>query len=490
MTAETEPRADTLSRDALFIDGEWARPTAGGLVEVISPSTEEPIATAALAGPHDVERAVSAARAAFDSGPWPGLTADDRAGVLLRMADGIAARATDFDYLGGAEVGAIVAMAQGFRASAESLLRYHAEAIRRYPTSELVTGLFSAAEVRRVPVGVCAVVVPWNAPLSIAMFAVAPALATGCTVVLKSPVETPLAVYELGDIASEAGLPPGVLNIICADREVSETLVRHRSVDKLSFTGSTEVGRRIGAIAGERLVPATLELGGKSAAIVLDDADPAETALALAPLTMLNSGQACTNVTRVLIPRRRHDEFADALAAVVAAFTVGDPFDPATFVGPVISERQRARIERYLASSQAEGARVLVGGGRPTHLPRGYYIEPTLYDRVDNGMTIAREEIFGPVVAVIDHDGDDDAVALANDSDYGLSGNVWSPDPVRARAVAMRVRTGNIGVNGNFLDWAVPFGGMKQSGLGRQFGRFGLDSFHEVQAIHQAPQPG
>jgi acyl-CoA reductase-like NAD-dependent aldehyde dehydrogenase len=475
-----------ISREALFIDGGWARPSDGGLIEVVSPSTEETIATAGLAGPADVERAVTAARQAFDSGPWPQTSVVERARILSQMADAIDARADLIAFISGSECGMVGAMAQGDRDAAARLLRYYADVIQSFQTSESVTGLFSHAEVRRVPLGVTAVVVPWNAPLSIAMFAIAPALAAGCTVVLKSPVETPLATYMLGEVAAEAGLPAGVLNVVCADREVSETLIRHPAVDKVAFTGSTSVGRQIASITGDRLVSTTLELGGKSAAIVLDDADAGEVATNLTPLTMQNNGQACTNVTRVLVPRLRHDEIVDAMVSSMSSFVVGDPFDARTSIGPVISERQRQRVESYLEIGNREGARLRTGGGRPTHLETGFYVEPTLFDNVDNSMRIAREEIFGPVVAVIDYDSEDEAIAIANDSEYGLSGNVWSPDVDRAVQIARRVRTGNIGINGTFLDFAIPFGGMKQSGIGRGFGLVGLSSFYETQAIHRS----
>jgi aldehyde dehydrogenase (NAD+) len=478
--------ASDLSCNELFIGGQWRKPGDGSIGVVVSPSTEEVIATAAVAGVDDVAAAVAAAREAFDHGLWPATPAADRAAVLDRMADGVQRRAELLDQLGGAEVGAIVPMAQAFRQGAESLLRYYAEFGRTFATTEQVTGLVSAAEVRHVPIGVCAVIVPWNAPLSIAMFAVAPALAAGCTVVLKSPTEAPLAVYLLGEIAAEAGLPPGVLNIVCADREVSESLVRNPQVDKISFTGSTAVGRQVAGIAGAALVPVTLELGGKSAAIVLDDADAASVATNLTPLTMLNSGQACTNATRLLVPRHRHAQIVEAVAAAVSSYPVGDPFDPTIAVGPLISARQRARVEEYFAIAKDEGARVLAGGGRPAGFERGYFVEPTVYDQADNSMRIAREEIFGPVVTVIDYDGDDEAVAIANDSEYGLSGIVWSADPDRAQGVASRIRTGQVGINGYFLDWAVPFGGMKASGLGREFGAAGFLAFCETQSVHRA----
>ena len=489
MTATTRTSAyngQDLSRDSLFIDGTWSSPVDGDEFGVISPSTEEVFATSARAGLADVERAVEAARTAFDHGSWPRLSARERADVLSLMADALDERSELLRLLSGSECGATVPVAEGFASSGVSLLSYYAHAIRSYQATEHVVGELSRAEVRRLPVGVAAIVIPWNAPLSIAFFSLAPALAAGCTVVLKSPTETPLAVYVLGDIAAAAGLPPGVLNIVSADRDVSESLIRNPSVDTVCFTGSTAVGRRIGAICGERLVSTTLELGGKSAALVLEDSDPAVIAQTLAPTTMLHNGQLCTNPTRVLVPRRQHGKFVDALTAAVSGFAVGDPFDPSTFIGPVISAAQRSRIEGYIAGAVDDGARALTGGGRRPELERGFYVAPTLFDKVDSSMTIAHEEVFGPVVVVIDYDDEDDAIRIANDSQYGLSGNVWSPDIDRAQSVARQIRSGQVGINGNFLDWAIPFGGMKQSGIGRELGTAGLDAFHEVQAVHRA----
>jgi aldehyde dehydrogenase (NAD+) len=475
-----------LNRPELYIGGQWQAPVDGSVIPIVSPSTEVEIGRAAVAGAGDIDRAVAAARAAFDSGPWPSLTASGRADLLLRLSQGIEARASELEYLAGAEVGAIVAMAGAFRMSAQFLLSYYAELVRDFATSDERIGAASDATVRLVPLGVVATVVPWNSPLATAMYAVAPALAAGCTTVIKSPVEAPLAIYLLGELATAVGLPDGVVNIVCADREESEALVLHRGVDKVCFTGSTATGRRVASICGERLVPVTLELGGKSAAIVLDDADPLTVAAQVAVTSMLNSGQACINTTRVLVPNRRKAKLVAAIADAVADFQVGDPFDPATFIGPLISERQRDRVEGHIAAGRYEGGKVVVGGRRPAGLERGYFVEATLFDDVDNSMRIAREEIFGPVTAVLGYDDDADAIAIANDSPYGLSGNVWSPDLDRANAVAKAVRTGNIGINGTFLDWAIPFGGMKDSGLGREFGVEGLRSFYDVQSVHRA----
>jgi betaine-aldehyde dehydrogenase len=318
------------------------------------------------------------------------------------------------------------------------------------------------------------------------MLKVAPALAAGCTVVLKPAPETPLDAYLLAECLLEAGLPPGVVNIIAADRAVGEHLVTHPDVDKVAFTGSTAAGRRIGALCGERLRPVTLELGGKSPAIVLDDADVAATAAGLVPVSLMNNGQACVAQTRVLVSRARHDEMVDALVAAVAAVNVGDPLDPATGIGPLVSARQRTRVEGYIAAGRDEGATVALGGGRPAGIDRGWFVAPTVFADVGPAMTIAREEIFGPVLAVLAYDDVDDAVAIANDTDYGLGGSVWSADEEQARTVARRVRSGVVSLNGFSLEFGSPFGGMKASGLGRELGPEGLAAYLEPKTINLA----
>ena len=330
---------------------------------------------------------------------------------------------------------------------AKLFLDWHADQAETYPWEEDRPGVFSSLLVRREPVGVVGAIVPWNFPLGLTMPKLCPALLTGCTVVLKPAEETPLYAFLLAEIFEQAGLPPGVLNVVPADRTVSEELVRHPLVDKISFTGSTRAGSRVGSICGEQIKRCALELGGKSAAIILDDADLDEVIPELAPATMRNSGQACINQTRVLAPRGRYEAVVEALAATIGAFVVGDPADPDTVVGPLISEAQRERVEGYIASGRRAGARLVVGGGRPSEHERGYFVEPTIFADVDNRMTIAQEEIFGPVVAVIPYTGEDEAVAIANDSAYGLSGSVWSGDAERALRVARRLRTGNVGLN-------------------------------------------
>ncbi|MHB8695754.1 MAG: aldehyde dehydrogenase family protein, partial [Solirubrobacteraceae bacterium] len=351
-----------------------------------------------------------------------------------------------------------------------------------YAWEEERQGIRSSLIVRRQPVGVVGAIVPWNFPLALSFPKLAPALLSGCSVVLKPPEETPLFGWLLAEVFEQAGLPAGVLNIVAADRSVSEELVRHPLVDKISFTGSTRAGRRIAALCGEQIKRCSLELGGKSAAIVLPDADLDAVIPALAPNTMRNNGQTCTNATRVLAPRDRGDEVVEALVETIAGFRVGDPADQDVEVGPLVSGAQRARVEGYIAAGIEDGARVVLGGGRPP-LERGYFVEPTVFAGVDNAMRIAQEEIFGPVVTVIPYDDEDDAVRIANDSRYGLSGSVWGPDAEHAKDLARRIRSGNVAVNQHTLDPAGPFGGFKQSGIGRENGVEGIEPYVELQTI-------
>ncbi len=326
--------------------------------------------------------------------------------------------------------------------------------------------------------------IPWNVPQFTAAAKLAPALLAGCTAVLKPSPEAPLDAYLLGEIAREAGLPEGVLSILPADREVSEYLVGHPGIDKVSFTGSVAAGKRVMEVAARNLTRVTLELGGKSAAVVLPDAD-VETAVAgIAPAAWMNNGQACVAQTRILLPRSRYDEFADALTAAAGALTVGDPLDPATQVGPLVARRQQRRNLDYIRIGQEEGAKILTGGGRPAGLDRGWYVEPTLFGDVDNSMRIAREEIFGPVICLLPYDDESDAVKIANDSDYGLSGSVWTADAERGVEIARQVRTGTYSVNTFSLDMLGPFGGYKNSGLGREFGPEGYGEYLEHKMIH------
>jgi aldehyde dehydrogenase (NAD+) len=475
-------------QDRLYIDGEWREPSDGRLVEVINPLTEESIGRAALGGPADIDRAVQAARAAFDTGAWAASSVHDRAAIMVRAGELIAARAEELTRLITLEVGSPLAIATMQPAICKLFLDWYAAQASSFPWEEEREGVWGPLLVRRQPVGVVGAIVPWNFPLALSFPKLAPALLTGCSVILKPPEETPLFGFLLAEVFEEAGLPAGVLNVVAADREVSEGLVTHPLVDKISFTGSTRAGRRIASLCGEQIKRCSLELGGKSAAIVLPDADLDAVIPALAPSTMTNNGQTCINQTRVLAHRERYTHVVEALGEAIAAFQIGDPADPDVDIGPLISDAQRRRVEGYIAKGREEGARLVLGGGRPDR-DRGYFVQPTIFADVDNRMTIAREEIFGPVVAVIPYDDEEDAIAIANDSDYGLSGSVWGPDAEHAKDVARRIRSGNVAINQHTLDLGGPFGGFKQSGVGREYGLEGIGEYVETQSIPYLREP-
>jgi betaine-aldehyde dehydrogenase len=471
--------------DRLWIGGEWEKPSSSATIEVISPFSEAPVGRVPEAREADVDRAVAAARRAFDAGPWPRTPASERADLLGKLQQALQARAQDLAVTITSEMGSPITFSHMGQVLASNLvLAYYAGLARQFPFEEIRAGMLGPAIVRQEPVGVVAAIVPWNVPLFVTLLKLAPALAAGATLVLKPAPETPLDAYLLAQALEEVGLPPGVVNVVPAGREVGEHLVTHPGVDKVAFTGSTAAGRRIAALCGERLRRVTLELGGKSAAILLDDVDLGAALPGLLPACIMNNGQACVAQTRILAPRRRYAEVVDAFAAALAALPVGDPMDPATAIGPLVAERQRARVEGYLEAGRREGARVVVGGGRPAGLTKGWFVEPTLFADVRNDMRIAREEIFGPVLVAIPYDGDEEAVRIANDSDYGLSGSVWSADLERGLAAARRVRTGNYGVNGFGMEFSAPFGGFKQSGVGRELGPEGLRAYLEPKTIH------
>jgi aldehyde dehydrogenase (NAD+) len=474
--------AGQVQHDRLYIGGEWVEPADGRLIDVINPLTEEPIGRAGLGGPPDLDRAVRAARQAFDSGPWASSTVQERAAIMTRAGDLIAERAEEFTRTITLEVGSPLAIAAAQPPICKVFLDWHAAQASTFPWEEEREGIMGPLLVRRQPVGVVGAIVPWNFPLALSFPKLAPALLTGCSVILKPPEETPLFGFLLAQVFEEAGLPAGVLNVVPADREVSEGLVTHPLVDRISFTGSTRAGRRIASLCGDQIKRCSLELGGKSAAIVLPDADLNTVIPALAPTTMVNNGQTCVNQTRVLAHRDRYDDVVEALREAIGAFEIGDPADPSVYIGPLVTDVQRERVEGYIAKGRDEGARLVLGGGRPDR-DRGYFVEPTIFADVDNKMTIAQEEIFGPVVAVIPYGDEDEAVAIANDSNYGLSGSVWGPDVEHAKEVARRVRSGNVAINQHTLDIGGPFGGFKQSGLGREYGLEGIDEYVEIQSI-------
>ncbi|MEU7042660.1 aldehyde dehydrogenase [Streptomyces varsoviensis] len=485
MSGLIEHGHDLIEHGQLFIGGELTDPAGRDVIEVVSPHTEQVIGRVPHASRADVDKAVAAARASFDSGVWANRTLDERIEVVTRIKDAIAARHEEIARLISAQNGSpsswsVLAQALGAMMVWDCAITV----ARDFPYEERRAGVLGPLLVRREPVGVVAAVVPWNVPQFVAAAKLAPALLAGCSVVLKPSPETPLDAYVLAEIAAEAGLPRGVLSILPADREVSEYLVGHPGVDKVSFTGSVEAGRRVMEVASRNLTRVTLELGGKSAAVILPDADLEAAVAGIVPSAWMNNGQACVAQTRVLAPRAHYDEIAERLAAAAGALVVGDPLDAATQVGPLVAGRQRQRSLDYIAIGQQEGAKLLTGGGRPAGQDTGWYVEPTLFGDVTNSMRIAREEIFGPVVCLLPYEGEDEAVRIANDSDYGLSGSVWTADVEHGIDIARRVRTGTYCVNTFSLDMLGPFGGYKNSGLGREFGPEGFSEYLEHKMIH------
>ena len=469
----------------LYIGGEWVDPAGQDRFEVVNPATLEVIGSTPEGTEADIDRAVAAARAALESGPWANSTAAERLEIMRSLQAKLVEAADELANLVTAEVGATILFSHfGQIGATNMVLDAYVNVLQDYAFEEVRQDVLGPALVRKEPVGVVAGIIPWNVPLFITMLKFAPTLASGSTMVLKPAPDTPLSAFRFAELAAEAGVPAGVLNVVPADREVSEYLVRHPDVDKVSFTGSTAAGRKIGAICGEQLKRCTLELGGKSAAILLDDVDIEGVADELLSAGIMNNGQACVAQTRILAPQSRYDEIVGVLTDKMASQKTGDPTDFETNVGPLINEAQRDRVEGYIKIGVDEGARVATGGGRPDGAGEGFFVEPTLFADVTNDMRIAQEEIFGPVVSVIAYDGVDQAVEIANDSDYGLSGSVWGSDVDAALDVARRVRTGTYAINAYGMAFGSPFGGYKNSGLGREMGPEGLEEFLEYKTIN------
>jgi acyl-CoA reductase-like NAD-dependent aldehyde dehydrogenase len=485
MTAVASAEAGLKYPDRIFVDGAWTQPATTARVDVFDSTTEQLLYQVADAQEVDMSRAVSAARAAFDRGPWPQLSHHERAAFLEAFARAIATRGHQLSKIWSRQMGILNTLAHASVPGTAKTFSYYAGLADDFPFVERHTPSrgASAGLLVREPVGVVGAIIPWNAPMALISYKIAPALLAGCTVVLKASPEAPGEAYVMAEIADEIGLPPGVLNVVTAQREVSELLVRDPRVDKITFTGSTAAGRRIASLCGERIARCTLELGGKSAAIVLDDYDIGSAATALASQACYMSGQVCASLTRIVVGQARHDDLVEALSAEFAAVRVGSPFDPGSTMGPLVTGVQRDRVESYIASGIADGATLAVGGGRPQGLDRGFFIEPTVFGNVDNSSTIAQEEIFGPVLSVIKAADDRQAVDIANDSIFGLNASVFTNSAERAYETARQLRSGTVGHNGFRIDFGIGFGGFKQSGIGREGGREGLLPFLESKTV-------
>jgi len=477
-------------RDSLYIGGRWAAPSSSTTISVRSAATGSVIDTVAAAAPEDVDRAVSAARKAFDDpAGWSSWSGDDRAAALERLANALGARSGEIARAVSTQNGMPITVSEMMEAQfPAAILRYYAGLVTEQDVEPSQPGRFGGTTYCRLePVGVVAALAPWNFPQTLSGAKYAPALAAGCTVVLKPSPETVLDAALVAEAAIEAGLPDGVLNIVPGGVEVGKRLVTHPGVDKVAFTGSTDVGRQIAEACGRLLRPVTLELGGKSAAIVLDDAnlDLEQVGQALFGAMLINNGQTCFLSTRILAPRSRYTEVIDVIAAMASSSVVGDPLSRDTQIGPLVSSEHRGRVEDFIAKGTSDGARLVTGGGRPVGMPDGWFLEPTVFADVDNGWSIAREEIFGPVLTITPYDEVAGAIAIANDSDYGLAGTVWTSDPDRGLAIARQIRSGSVGINGYMPDLAAPFGGVKSSGIGRELGPAGLANYQVSKSIYQ-----
>ncbi|WP_439031483.1 aldehyde dehydrogenase [Gordonia terrae] len=489
----TDPLATVSDRDRVFIGGRWVESSGDEWIEVVDSYFERTAARVRAATAEDMSRAVAAARASFDAGEWARKPIAERAAIIDTIADRLEARTAELTTLGIVEVGVPVPVSAMTQQMTVGLFRAVADEARKVTLREERTRADGGiSRILREPSGVVAAIIPWNGPIGTIAFKVIPALAAGCSVVLKTSPEAPLSpsVFAdvVGELVDEGVIPEGVLSVLVADREVSEALVTDPRVDHITFTGSTQTGRRIMNLAGNRVAKVSLELGGKSAAIILDDADLGTVMQNLPMAGCLQSGQACIALTRVLVSRARHDEVVEAYKAALGMIPIGNPWEETNFLGPLTSARQRDRVEGYIKAAEKEGAEIVYGGQRVGD--QGFFVQPTIVDNVRNDMTIAQEEVFGPVISIITYEDEDDAVAIANDSVYGLSGAVFTADEEHGFELAQRIRTGTVNVNASVIDFTLPFGGYKQSGVGREGGPEGLEEFFELKTVHlPAPQP-
>ncbi len=476
----TTSLVETMDKLKFYIDGAWVEPAAPSALDVINPATEQPFARISMGSRDDVDRAVTAARRAFQA--YSQTTVAQRLGWLHRIIEGFRARLPELARTMTQEMGSPITFSTERQAT---VALFHFEEVVRVLADFPFEERMGPGLIRREPIGVCGLITPWNWPLNQVASKVAPALAAGCTVVLKPSEIAPLSALLFAEVVHQAGLPAGVFNLVNGDGPtVGEAIASHPDIDMVSFTGSTAAGVKVAKLAADSVKRVAQELGGKSPNIILDDADLKTAVIAGVHACNTNAGQNCQSPTRMLVPRAQREAAFDAAREAIAAIRLGDPMDPASTMGPLVSRAQYDKVQALIQSAIDEGATLVAGGpGRPEHVAQGFYVRPTVFGDVTPQMRIAREEVFGPVLSIMSYDSDDEAVAIANDTPFGLAGFVQSRDPARARAVANRIRAGRVYINGAVFDRSLPFGGYKQSGNGREFGVFGLEEYLEVKAI-------